>query len=162
MPWFRGLCRSIGCSIFSALSFSLCCFFQDVIGNSEGKKMTGCRMKGGLLLLWGENTGTVLWAADRQYLRSCQQDTLRLGFQELTSYSASRNPQIKLCEQLGHREVEMSVVIWPKAEAPKWTRNKKGLGVSKERLEICLFMSLSRSAVSRIKIVIVQVLCCQQ
>lgn len=34
-----------------------------------------------------------------------------LGFQELTSYFVSTNPQIKLCEQLGHREVEMSVVI---------------------------------------------------
>lgn len=162
MPWFRGLYRSIECSIFSALSFRLCSFFQDVIGNSQGKKMTGRRMKGGLLLLWGENTGTVLWVADRQYLRSCQQDTLRLGFQELTSYSASTNPQIKLCEQLGHREVDMSVFIWPKAEAPKWTWNRKGLGVSKDRLEICLFMSLNSSTGSTIKIVTVQVLCCQQ
>lgn len=162
MPWFRGLCRSISCSIFSALSFSLRCFFQDVIGNSQGKKMTGWRTKGGLLLAWGENIGAVLWVADRQYLRSCQQDTLRLGFQELTSYSAGTNPQIKLCEQLGHREVEMSVFIWPKAEAPKWIWNRKGLGVSKDRLEICLFMPLNSSTVSTIKIVIVQVLCCQQ
>lgn len=79
-----------------------------------------------------------------------------LGFQELTSYFVSTNPQIKLCEQLGHREVEMSVVIWPKAEAPKWTWNRKGLGVSKDRLEICVFMSLNRSTLSTIKIVIVQ------
>lgn len=73
--------------------------------------MTGWRMRGGLLLLRGENTGAVIWVADRQYLRSCQQDALKLGFQELTSYSANTNPQIKLCEQLGHREGETSVPV---------------------------------------------------
>lgn len=163
MPCFGGLCRSIACSIFSALSLSLCWFFfRMLLEIHRAKKMTGWGMKGGLLLLWGENTGTVLWVADRQYLRSCQQDTLRLGFQELTSYSASTNPQIKLCEQSGHREGEAFVFIWSKADAPKWTWNRKGLGVSKDRLEICLFMSLNSSTGSTIKTVIVQVLCCQQ
>ena len=119
-------------------------------------------MKGSLLLLWGENTSAVIWVADRQYLRSCQQDELRLGFRELTSYSASTNPQIKLCEQLGHREGETSVSIWPKVHARKWTWNREGLRVGKDRLEICLLKSLNHSMVSTIKIVIVQVLCCQQ
>lgn len=87
-------------------------FFKDVIGNSQGKKkikMTGWRMRGGLLLLRGESKGTVMWVADRQYLRSCQQKMPRLAFQELTSYCAATNPQIKLCEQSGHPEGETPV-----------------------------------------------------